>query len=78
MKGSCEYIEQDVVDSRQVVVLLRMLGNVTHCLGLGRILWNDLCNGKGVYWIHLAQDWEGFRALVNTIMKLPFYKRRGI
>jgi hypothetical protein len=41
-------------------------------------MWNDtikmglkgvMC--KDVYWINLAQDRDQWRALVNTVMKLP-------
>jgi hypothetical protein len=31
-----------------------------------------------VSWIHLAQDRDKWRALVNMVMKLRFHKRRGI
>jgi hypothetical protein len=33
---------------------------------------------KGVDWMHLAQDRDQWRALVNTVMNLGFHKRRGI
>jgi hypothetical protein len=32
---------------------------------------------EGVYWIHLAQDMERRRALVNTVMKLRFPQKAG-
>jgi len=33
---------------------------------------------EGEGWMHMAQDKEQWRALVNTEMKLRFYKRRVI
>jgi hypothetical protein len=30
----------------------------------------------GVNWIHLSQDMDQWRVLVNTVMNLRFYKRR--
>jgi hypothetical protein len=32
----------------------------------------------GVKWIHLNQDRDRWRAVVNTAVKLPSYKRREI
>jgi hypothetical protein len=32
--------------------------------------------GRGVEWIHLAQDKEQWRALVNTVTIFGLYKRR--
>jgi hypothetical protein len=33
-------------------------------IGLREIIWN------GVDWIHLAQDWDQWRVLVNTVLNL--------
>jgi hypothetical protein len=64
--GSCEYTEKAVADSRKAVVLhfggwargqqlftikTNMLQNVTQGLGVVRILWNDLGNGKDMRFI---------------------------
>jgi hypothetical protein len=32
--------------------------------------------GLGVDWVHMAQDRDQWRALVNTIINLPFHKTR--
>jgi len=32
---------------------------------------------EGVDWIYLTQDRDHWWALVNTVMKLGFHKRRG-
>jgi hypothetical protein len=58
-----------------------MLRNITQGFGLERTLWNDVNNGewikmelrdiglrRGGDWIHLAQERDQWRALVNTVM----------
>jgi hypothetical protein len=41
-------------------------------MDLKELLW------KGVDWIHLAQDRDQWRALVNTVMNLRYHKVQGI
>jgi hypothetical protein len=41
-------------------------------LGLREIWW------KGVDWMHLVQDRDQWRAIVNTVMNLRVHKRRGM
>jgi hypothetical protein len=33
---------------------------------------------EDVNWIHVAQDRDQWRALVNTVMKFGFHERHGI
>jgi hypothetical protein len=65
-----------------------LLRNVTEGLGIGRILWNDLGNEKwvrdlremgceGVDWIHVVQDRDQWRAVVNTVMNLRVPYKAG-
>jgi len=40
---------------------------------LGRLVWR-----RSVEWIKMAQDWDQWRTLVNTLINLLFHKRRAI
>jgi hypothetical protein len=33
---------------------------------------------EGVNWINLAQDWDQWRAVVNTVVSFGVHKRQGI
>jgi hypothetical protein len=50
---------------------LSVYGRIILILILGKL-------SSGVDWIHLAQDRNGYRALVNTVMSICFHKRLGI
>jgi hypothetical protein len=64
-----------------------MLQNITGGLGLGRILWHDLSNGKWILekygvtsgdCIQVAQDKVQWRTFVSTMMNIRFPQKWGI
>jgi hypothetical protein len=74
-----------MAEMRNAYTILVVIPEGKRPLGEPRRRWEDNTGmdlreirWEGVDWLHLAQDTDQCRALVNTVMDLGFYKRRGI
>jgi hypothetical protein len=87
MMGSCEHIEQAVADSRQEVVHQfrgwvrnqQLLDALKKSLLLNAV--QDIIMETGwevVDWMHLVQDRDQLRVLLNMVRTFGFHKRWGI